>query len=81
MSKLRLEFRNHEGTYLFDFVGERTLTIFNELKSYPNFIHKTKRIKDKGDIVVLECIEDCSFVLGFTSFCLFKGGYVKCIYK
>lgn len=81
MGNLTLEFRDHEGTYLFEFVGNKTLAIFNELKKYPNFVHKTKRIKDKGEFVVLDCIEDCSFTFDFVSFIIFKGGYIKCVYK
>jgi hypothetical protein len=75
-----LEFRSSEGSYLFEIQGEFAFEMFNKIKLYPEFKHTTRKIVDKGEFVVLECVKDCGYLMGgVINFILKKGDYIKCV--
>jgi len=79
---IELEFRNEDGKFMFSITGESTDLWFKKMSNLPELHKTTKNLEGKGEVIVLEAIENCGYqIAGFLKFTLNKGGYIKVISK
>ena len=76
--KLKVEFRDPDGRYLFSLHGDMALKVQQKLRTCPEFKETTRKIEGKGEYPVLECTQQCGYkLLGAMEIIMNPGGYIK----